>query len=209
MQISGAGSISGDVTFSIETLVPTLYTVSFTIYDNNYPATMTGDAPSISDTPAGETFTIPSQGNMTRTETRYQSPPGGGPIQQIPVNIPLHGWTDGSALYFSGDTYTMPNSNVTFTAIWQNLYTPSLTTSEPYTVSYGDTVTITGSNLGSVSIVTFDRFYDSSTVVVINDNTITAVVPEGAEGNENNPGVIDVSLIGGGSGFIYDAYEIV
>lgn len=209
MQISGAGAITGDAIFSIETLVPTLYTVSFTIYNSLYPATMTGDAPSISDTPAGGTFTIPSQGNMTRTEIRYQSPPGGGQIQQTPVNIPLHGWTDGIALYFPGDTYTMPSNNITLTAIWQTRYAPNVETSEPYTVSYGDIVTITGFNLGSTSNVIFDTFYDSPSITVVNDTTVRAVVPEGAQGNENNPGTIDVVLIGGGVGFIYDAYEIV
>jgi hypothetical protein len=208
MEISGAGTFAGDGVFSVQyPLVER--TISFTIYDSSLPATMTGDAPSIPNKFPGSTFLIPTQGNMTRTEIRYQSPPGGGQIQQIPVNIPLHGWTDGSALYFPGDTYTMPNTNVTFTAIWQNLYSPSLTTSEPYTVSYGDTVTITGFNLGSTSNVRFSRRYSSPTITIINDNMITAVVPQGAIGNQNNPGVINLSLIGGGTGFIYDAYEIV
>lgn len=209
MQISGAGSLSGDGVFATEFSAPTTHTISFVIYNSNLPATMTGDSPSIADTLAGNTFIIPSQGNMTRTEIRYQSPPGGGQIQQIPTNIPLHAWTDGNAIYFPGATYTMPNTDVTFTAIWQTMYSPNVVDSQPYTVSYGDTVTITGSNLGSTSNVTFDRFYDSPSITVINDNMVLAVVPEGAEGNENNPGVIDLSLIGGGVDFIYDAYEIV
>lgn len=207
MQISGAGAFTGNGSFSPETFSLVPHTISFTIYNNNLPATMTGDAPSISDKIVGSIFALPSQGNMTRTETSLYW--NGSSMQTIYHNINLHAWTDGTSIYFPGDTYIMPNTNVTFTAIWQTLYAPTISDSQPYSVSYGDTVTITGSNLGSTSVVTFDRFYDSPSVTVVNDTTVLAVVPEGAQGNQDNPGVIDLTLISGATGFIYDAYEIV
>lgn len=180
------------------------YTISFIVYNENLPATQTGDAPIITDKMAGETFIIPDQGNLVRTEITYQSPPGGGPIQQIPTNIALYGWTDGNGLYFPGDTYTMPNSNITLTAIWQTLYSANLVDAQPYTVSPGDIITLTGFNLGSAQYIGFDNFIDSTDFTVISDEEIRAVVPIGAES-----GSISISLIAGGADFIFDAYEIV
>ena len=181
------------------------FTVSFSIYDTLYPATQTGDAPQTFTKMAGETFIIPDEGNIERTEIRYfwQYP---GPMQQIPTDIPLRGWSDGNGLYLPGDTYTVTNSDVTLSAIWNTLYAPNMVDSQPYTVSVGDTVTITGTGLGSTEYVTFDRFYDSPNVTILSDTRITAVVPEGIS---LGSGTIVISTINGGGDFIYDAYEAV
>lgn len=177
------------------------YTISFTVYDPNLPATQTGNPEPITDKMAGETFIIPGQGNMVRTEQSYQSPPGGGNIIITDVNIPLYGWTDGDSLYLPGDIYTMPNSNITLRAIWQTRYAPTINGVDPSFGSVGDTVTIFGNNLGSTTQVKFWRNKPTS-FVVINDNEITAVVPEGAV-----TGSIFVTLGSSSSGIVWFEVE--
>lgn len=156
-----------------------LYTVSFSVYDSNLPATQTGDAPVISDKMAGETFTIPDQGNLVRTETSYQVPPGGGDVQQVPTNITLYAWSDGNAIYFPGDTYTMPNSNITLYAIWNTLYSPSITSISPNPSGIGTEVDIYGYALATTNSVKFNR-NKFATFTVISDTHIKAIVPSGA-----------------------------
>lgn len=173
------------------------YTISFSIYDSSYPATQTGDAPVVTDKMAGETFIIPSQGNLVRTEVTYESPPGGGPIQQVPTNINLYAWTDGNAIYFPGDTYTMPNSNITLKAIWATLYSPTLSLITPDTGSPGDTIVLTGANLGSTTQIRFNR-NKYATFTVKNDNEISIVVPGGA-----TTGNIALNLISGSLSIIW------
>jgi hypothetical protein len=205
MQISGVGAVAGDGVFS--KLTP--HTVSFIIYDDNLPATMTGDAPSTFNKSVGDTFLIPTQGNMTRTEQSYSFPIGGGNVIVEDVNILLHGWTDGNGLYFPGDTYTMPNSNVTLSAIWKTKYSPSFASFEPFLVSHGDVITITGTNLGSVNRVTFRPNRQSPSFTVVNDSMIRVVVPSGAVGSQSTPGQIAVRLASGTTGIRNGVYQIV
>lgn len=167
------------------------YTVTFTI-----PNADSGTAPIISDTAGGGTFTIPSQGNLVKTEVEYISPPGGGTLQPNYYNISLYGWTDGNGLYFPGDTYTMPNSNVTFTDIWQTTYAPNITSISPTSGTEGDVITFYGEGLGSAVQVKFNR-NKLATPTIKSDTEITAVVPSGAAS-----GNIIITLAGGGLGSI-------
>lgn len=202
MQISGAGSLSGDGTFATEFSAPVLHTVSFTIYDSNLPATMTGDAPSIPDTLTGATFTIPSQGNMTRTETSLYW--NGSSMQTVYHNISLLGWTDGNGLHYPGETYSMPNSDVTFKAIWNTNYAPVIETIIPDTLSIGDTLVVTGINLASTEFVEFDYGVLADTFTVISDEEIRVVVPVGAES-----GTLVVQNYSGSFDWAYEAITIV
>lgn len=201
MNLLGSGSISGTGTILTEDYVFLPYSVDFVVYDPTLPANQTGDAPEGFPRLAGETFIVPGQGNMVRIEQAYQSPPGGGNIIITDVNIPLYGWTDGYSLYFPGDIYTMPNSNVTMRAIWQTRYTPNINGISPDFGSVGDTVTIYGNNLGSTTQVKFFRNKPTS-FTVINDNEITAIVPVGA-----TTGSIFVTLGSSSSGIVYFEVE--
>lgn len=155
------------------------YTISVVTYDTALPATQTGDNPVITDKMAGETFIIPDQGTLVRTEISYQSPPGGGPIQQIPTNITLYGWSDGNAIYFPGDTYTMPNSDITLYAIWNTLYAPDITSITPNPSGIGTEVDIYGYVLATTDSVKFNR-NKFATFTVLSDTHIRATVPSGA-----------------------------
>lgn len=154
------------------------HTVLFSIYNIGSVATQTGDAPTVSDKMAGDTFTLPTQGNIVRTQTQtifY----GDGTSTTTNVNIPLYAWTDGNGLYFPGDTYTMPNSNITLEAIWLDIVSPSITSITPTSGSTGDIVILTGSGLASAQEVNFNRG-KPSTFVVLNNNQIRATVPAAA-----------------------------
>ena len=177
------------------------FTVGFLVYDELYPATQTGSPEPISNKMAGETFIIPGQGNMVRTEQAYQSPPGGGNVIITDVNIPLYGWTDGDSLYLPGDTYTMPNSNITLRAIWQTRYTPNVSGVSPDFGSPGDIVSIYGSNLGSTTQVKFFRNKPAQ-FTVESDNEITATVPVGA-----TTGSIFITLGSSSSGTVWFEVE--
>lgn len=179
MTISGLGSISGQGSMAVQAVAASDYTVSFSAYNPIFPATQTGTAPTVSNQTAGATFTVPGAGTLVRTESG--------------TNINLRGWTDGSALYLAGSTYTMPSSNVTFTAIWNHLYVPDITSISPTSVAIGDTLTIYGAGLGSVNTVKFNRNRFSTSITVINDNEIRAVVPA-----STITGPVAVTLIGGG-----------
>jgi hypothetical protein len=206
MTFSGSGVLSGQGVIQNVGEITTQYTISFILTDPGMPATMSGDAPVVSNKSEGQTFTIPDQGNIVRTETIYQSPPGGGQMQETPVNILLHGWTDGNRLYLAGETYTMPSSNVSFQAIWKTRYVPEVTSVDPYTVSIGDRITLTGTALGSVVQIQFENFVDSdpSTIIINSETQISVIVPEGAVS-----GSIRVYSDADGFNFYYDAYEIL
>jgi hypothetical protein len=154
---------------------------------------MSGTAPTIPNKEAGQTFTIPGAGTLTRSETTYTTPPGGGDLIETPINIDLLGWTDGNGLYLPGDTYTMPSSNITLTAIWKNQYTPEITSISPTSLAIGGTVTINGFNLGSAETVKFWRNKFSTSITVINDEQIQSVMPAAT-----TTGPIFVTLYGGG-----------
>ena len=194
MTISGLGSISGQGSMAIQSAAPSGYSVSFSSYNSSFPATMSGSAPTIADQSAGATFTVPGAGTLTRSEIVYSSPPGGGDLIQTPTNVTLRGWTDGSALYLPGSTYTMPSNNITFTAIWNHLYSPTITSISPTSLAIGGTLTIYGAGLGSVSEVKFQRNKISTSVTVINDGEIRAVMPAASI-----TGPILVTLFGGGA----------
>lgn len=184
------------------------YTVSFSIYDVNLPATQTGNPEPISDKMAGETFIIPTQGNMVRTEQTYSSPPGGGNIIIGTINIPLYAWSDGNGLYFPGETYTMPNSDITLSAIWLTEYSPSISTMDPFYVSHGDTITITGFALGATEEVEFNRNFVAE-FTIISDYEIRVVVPPSATGTDENPGRLTIVTISGGVASRFDGYQII
>ena len=171
-------------------------TVFFVIYDNNVPATQTGDAPSSFTKFAGETFIIPTQGNIVRTEQSYSVPPGGGDVVVTDVNIPLHAWSDGNGLYFPGDTYTMPSSNITLSAIWETISAPGISSVSPSSASIGSTVNIYGSGLGTTNTVNFWR-NKPATFIVLSDSHIQATVP-----SEATDGRINVFTIGGIGSFV-------
>jgi hypothetical protein len=194
MTINGLGLISGQGSISIQAATPSGYSISFSTYNALLPATMSGSAPTISNQSAGATFTVPGAGTLTRTEIAYSSPPGGGDIIQTPTNVTLRGWTDGSALYLPGSVYTMPSNNITFTAIWNHLYSPTITSISPESLAIGGTLTIYGVGLGSVSEVKFQRNKISTSVTVINDEEIRAVMPA-----LSITGPVVVTLFGGGS----------
>ena len=166
-------------------------TVSFSIYDANVPATQTGDAPSGFTKFAGETFIIPTQGNIVRTEQSYSVPPGGGDVVVTDVNIPLHAWSDGNGLYFPGDTYTMPDSDITLSAIWETISAPGISSVSPSSASIGSTVNIYGSALGTTNTINFWR-NKSAVFTVLSDSHIQAVVPAAS-----TDGRINVFTIGG------------
>lgn len=73
---------------------PTEYTVTFTGGKD-----ATGTAPTVSDKKAGESFKLPAN---TFTKTGYI----------------FDGWSDGTDTYKAGDSYTMPDKSVIFTAQW-------------------------------------------------------------------------------------------
>jgi len=195
MTISGPGSISGQGSIAIQSAASSGYTVSFSSYNPIFPATMSGSAPTIADQSAGATFTVPGAGTLTRTEIVYSTPPGGGNLIETPTNITLRGWTDGSALYLPGSTYTMPSNNITFTAIWNHLYSPTITSISPTSLPIGETLTIYGDGIGSVNTVKFNRNRFAVSITVINDGEIRAVVPA-----STITGPILITLNGGGSG---------
>ena len=86
-----AKDVTVKVTFQ---LIPTTYPVTFTGGDG-----ATGTAPTQAATAAGGTFALPAN---TFTKAGYT----------------FAGWNDGTTTYQAGDTYTMPDHNVTFTAQW-------------------------------------------------------------------------------------------
>lgn len=157
----------------------TSYTVSFSIYDSSLSATQTGDAPNNLTKFAGDTFIIPDQGNIVRTEISYQFPPGGGDIQQIPTNITLYGWSDGNNVYLPGDTYTMPNSDVTLSAIWNTIYAGSISSVSTNTASVGTVIDFYGIAIGTTNGVKFNR-NKYATFKVFSDYHVQATVPAGA-----------------------------
>lgn len=188
---------------SVKKVVPQgPFTVSFTVYDPNMPATMSGDTPTISDKMAGETFTLPTQGNLVRTETSLYW--NGSSMQTVYHNISLIGWTDGNGLYAPGSTYTMSTANVTFKAIWNTIYGPDIQNVTPTTVSVGDTVTITGINLGSTEYVEFDNGVLADVIHIISDDEIRVVVPPTAQS-----GSIVVQNYSGSIDFEFDVITII
>jgi hypothetical protein len=191
MNFSGSGLISGQATIANISYLSTPYSIEFIIYDSNVPATQTGDAPSSFTKFAGETFIIPTQGNIVRTEQSYSFPPGGGDVVVTDVNIPLHAWSDGNGLYFPGDTYTMTDSDITLSAIWETISAPTVSSVSPSSASIGATVNIYGSRLGTANTINFWR-NKPATFTVLSDSHIQAVVP-----TASTDGRINVFTIGG------------
>ena len=186
--------MSGQGSMSIQAAAVSGYTVSFSTYDPQLPATMSGTAPTISNKTAGATFTIPGAGTLTRSEIAYTTPPGGGNLIETPTNIELLGWSDGSALYLPGSTYTMPSSNITLSAIWKHLYSPDITSISPTSLAIGGTLTIYGAGIGSAQTVKFQRNKFSTSITIISDYEIRAVMPEAAIS-----GPVLVTMYGGGA----------
>lgn len=184
MIINGLGSISGQGSVAIQAAAASGYTVSFSTYDSRLPATMSGTAPTIANQTAGATFTVPGAGTLLRSET---------PFQSSPVNIELLGWSDGSALYLPGSTYTMPSSNITFSAIWKHLYSPDITSISPTSLAIGGTLTIYGVGIGSAQTVKFWRNKFSTSITIISDYEIRAVMPE-----TTTTGPVTLNMYGGG-----------
>ena len=184
MTISGLGSISGQGSISIQAAAPSGYSISFSAYNETLPATQSGSAPTIANQIAGATFTVPGAGTLVRSET---------PFQSSPVNIELLGWSDGSALYLPGSTYTMPSSNVTFSAIWKHLYSPDITSISPTSLAIGGTLTIYGNGIGSAQTVKFQRNKFSTSVTIISDYEIRAVMPAAS-----TTGPVILNMYGGG-----------
>ena len=82
------------VAVTFKAIASTTYTVAFA-----GGVGATGTAPTQADTAAGGTFTLPAN---TFTKDGHT----------------FAGWNDGTTTYQAGNTYTMPASNVTFTAQW-------------------------------------------------------------------------------------------
>ena len=103
-----------------------------------------GTDPVVTDKVAGELFIIP--------ECSYEK-----------KDYNFIGWNDGTSTYQFGDTYTMPNKNVTFTAVWQE--------KQYYTITFD----INGGT-GTVPVVTKKEFGKTFTIpnssITKTDNTL-------------------------------------
>jgi hypothetical protein len=139
-----------------------IYTVSFVAFTEGLSYTITGSAPTIADTASGATLTIPNNATLSAS--------------QDGTAATFVGWSDGNGLYSAGSTYTMPNSNVTFTGIWTTIYAPSITSFSPTSGPIGTVVDFYGINMGSATDVKFWR-NKFATFTVLSDSHIRATVP--------------------------------
>ena len=115
------------------------------------------------------------------------------------------GWTDGTAEYAAGDTYTMGGAAVTITAVWDKVYT--LGEGETLTASLS-TVTVEANDDGSITIIksvldleTFQQVptpIGTYTYSIVGDTAeFTQVVTEGEPETytgENHGGIVDITL---------------
>lgn len=139
-----------------------IYTISFVAFTDGLSYTTTGSAPTIADTAAGATFIVPDNATLSASQNGTTST--------------FIGWSDGNGLYSAGSTYTMPNSNVTFTGIWTTIYAPSITSFSPTSGPIGTVVDFYGINMGSATDVKFWR-NKFATFTVLSDSHIRAIVP--------------------------------
>lgn len=117
------------------------------------------------------------------------------------------GWTDGTAEYAAGDTYTMGGAAVTITAVWDKVYT--LGEGETLTLS-NTQYTVTVNDDGSISIsrqkyTTYPEFIivdlGTYTYSIVGDTAeFTEVLDDGAEGEpetyigSNYGGIVRITL---------------
>lgn len=178
---------------------------------NPYPNSgiVVGSVPSTADALSGTYITLPTQGDLQLIERQMIfSNVGGGTYQrQVPDQIvypSFLGWTDGNAIYQPGTQYLVPNTNITMSAVWSTIvYSPAFDSFTPESGSVGTIITITGKKLAEVSDVYFNRFKQAE-FTVLNDNTVQAIVPEGA-----TTGMIRIYTSSGGFAVNFDDFIII
>ncbi len=99
------GTLSAGVTVNVLVEAAPTYTITYAAGGDD----VTGTVPTEGDHVAGAQFTIAGKGDLAR--------PG----------YTFAGWNDGTNDYATGDTYTMPDENVTITAQWAPFVVPTVT----------------------------------------------------------------------------------
>lgn len=160
---STGGIVFGYIWGSKGTAIPAdLYTLTFTVSGAATTITGTADAKA-SFTGTSSTVVLPL--GVTTTTVTYDANGGTGGATSTTVvsgttvtvgaaptldGSVFVGWTDGTTTYDVGDTFTMPSTSVTLTAVWKTAYSVNATASGGHgsvtgsgTYGEGDTATLT------------------------------------------------------------------
>ena len=149
--VGGSITPNGDMSFTAIWLADQKYTITF---DRNGG---TGPVPTMSDKYAGETFDLPSASGLTN-----------------PPKV-LSGWSDGVTNYNIGQTYTMPDHDVTFSAIWSDGW---VLTTDVSTIKNESSVLFIAENQGSFyGMKTYDSGNNVKAATISSDpgNLITSI----------------------------------